>query len=120
MFKRIATFFPVIALVFAFSGYAAQPLKQEFIIASKHESLFMGLAHKQTRLNKVQLLKVMTDLHKGNRDALAEVASKLANAYQKILSLRKHISFGPQIKSNCIENPLSFRWQPRILLEAYE
>ena len=65
-----------------------------FDIASKHECLFMGVAKKQSRLNKVQLVKVMTDLHKGSKKSFIEIAGTLTQAYSKILGLRRNVSSG--------------------------
>jgi hypothetical protein len=65
-----------------------------FDIASKHECLFMGVAKKQSRLNKVQLATVMTDLHKEGKQNLTEIAGVLTHAYSKILGLRRNVSNG--------------------------
>jgi hypothetical protein len=63
-------------------------------ICEKHERFLVEVANKQSRLNKIQLGKLMYDLHKGEKVYMNDVAGKLAAAYSAALAKRKNTTSG--------------------------
>ena len=63
-------------------------------ISNVQESFFVAVAKNQSRLNKIQLTRVLLELHKGDKSEMCEIATKICATYASVLSQRKNYVSG--------------------------
>ena len=66
-------------------------------LCNRHQTLFVGVATKNSRLNKTQLFKCMYTLYKGAHDDVREISTRLANVFSTLIRQRKHVSTGARL-----------------------
>ena len=66
-------------------------------LCNRHQTLFVGVATKNSRLNKTQLFKCMYTLYKGAYDDVREISTRLANVFSTLIRQRKHVSTGARL-----------------------
>ena len=70
---------------------------------------FVAVAAKQTRLNKIQLTRMLLRLYKGDKKEMNEIAGKIALSYSTALSMRKNVTSGKKLPSNVYKIIAAFK-----------